>query len=189
MTLPGADTAAARGDNLVLIGPRGAGKSAVGQAAALRLRRPWADTDVWVCEPVGQSIRAIFETRGEAVFRQMERDAVHEAACCRGYVISVGGGAVLRADNRAALRRAGWCVWLTAPAAELHRRLAADPSTFAGRPPLTAADALAEIEQLLSERAALYAEVADAQVETGGRTIDEVVEAVLRSWPQRPPGL
>ncbi len=185
----GAGAAAPRGDNLVLIGPRGSGKSSVGQAAALRLRRPWADTDVWVCEPVGQSIRAIFETQGEAAFRQMERDAIHEAVCCRGYVISVGGGAVLRADNRAALRRAGWCVWLTAPATELHRRLAADPNTLATRPRLTAADALAEIEQVLGERAALYAEVADAQVETGGRSIDQVVDAVLRSWPQRPLGV
>ncbi len=95
-------------------------------------------------------------------------------------VLSVGGGAVLSPANRAALRQAGLCVWLTAPADQLHRRVTSDPDHAADRPALTHLEELAEMQHLLRQREPLYAAVADHVVSTAGRSLEEVVEIVRR---------
>ena len=67
----------------------------------------------------------------------------------------------------------------TAPAEELWRRTAADPSTTSNRPPLTAHAGLDEIRHLLSQREPLYAALAQHVVSTAGQSVAQVVAAVL----------
>jgi len=129
--------------NVILIGYRGCGKTCVGRELAARLHWPFVDTDEQVEATAGRSIREIFEQDGEVAFRQLEPRAIADVTRASGQVIAVGGGALLSAANRAALRQAGVCVWLTAPATELRRRLRADPRTGATRPALTARGGLA----------------------------------------------
>jgi shikimate kinase len=165
--------------NVILIGYRGCGKTSVGRELAARLRWPFADTDEQVEAAAGRSVREIFEQDGEAFFRQLETRVIAQVTGAAGQVIAVGGGAVLSAANRAALQQAGVCIWLTAPATELHRRLQADPRTGATRPALTARGRLAEVRHLLAERRPLYADLAQHVVPTRARSIPDVVEAVL----------
>ena len=167
--------------NVVLIGYRGSGKTCVGREVARRLGWDFVDTDELVERAAGRCIRDIFTQEGEGHFRALEQRIVARVAAARGQVIAVGGGAVLSAGNRAALRRAGICVWLTAPATELYRRLEADPRSGATRPALTTRGGLAEVRHLLAQRRPLYAALADHVVPTRARSIEEVATAVLRA--------
>lgn len=164
---------------LVLIGSRGVGKTAVGARLAARLAVAFIDTDAVIQAAAGQSIAAIFSERGEPLFREIEAAAVAEAIARPNRIVSVGGGAVLRQETRRLLRLRAFCVWLTADSVELARRLSADPQSAATRPALTGHAPEIEIAQLAEQRAPLYAEVADATVETTGLTIDAVCDEVL----------
>ncbi len=164
---------------LALIGLRGVGKSAVGVRLAARLGLEFVDTDDLVQRRAGKSIAAIFADEGEARFRELEAAAVADAVSRPGRIVSVGGGAILRAESRQLLRARAICIQLTAPVDELARRLAHDAQSSATRPALTDLPPEAEIARLFEQRAPLYAEIAHATVETAGRTIDAVCDEVL----------
>lgn len=165
--------------NIILIGYRGCGKTSVGRSLAARLGWSLVDTDARVEAAAGRTIREIFAQDGEAAFRALEAVAVAEVARGAHQVVSVGGGAVLSATNCAALRRAGVCIWLIAPPEELHRRVQADSRHAATRPALTAQNELDEVRHLLKQRAPLYAAVAEHVVDTAGRSIEQVADAIL----------
>ena len=113
--------------HLVLVGMMGAGKTSVGRRCAARLERAFVDTDDLVESTTGHArSREIFETQGEPAFRDLERVAVADAcASPEPLVIACGGGAVLDADNRRALRDAGVVVWLRAAPEVLSGRVGA----------------------------------------------------------------
>jgi shikimate kinase len=162
---------------LVLTGFMATGKTRVGRRIAERLERPFIDTDAAIEAAAGKTVPEIFATEGEARFRERERSAVREAAGVRDAVISVGGGALLSSENRAVLERFGFLVCLTASPEEIAARVGA---SAADRPLLAGAASLPErIRELLAERAAVYARVTE-QVDTSGRSIEEVADEVIR---------
>lgn len=172
---------AARGDNLILIGARGSGKTVVGQALAQRLSRPFVDTDARIEQHAGCSVAEIFARWGEPRFRQFEREIIAAVAADRGQVISVGGGAVVAEVNRKALHRAGQCVWLMATPNVLAARLSCDPRTSTLRPPLTDQPPEVELRRVLAERVPYYASLADVEIDTDDQSIAEVVDAIAAS--------
>jgi shikimate kinase len=165
--------------NVILIGLRGSGKTRVGAALAARLGWAFVDTDDLIERTRQRSIAEIFSSEGEAAFRSLEVETIASVARGCRQVISAGGGAVLSARNRRLLRNAGICVWLTAPPEVLNARMESDPRTASSRPALTGQAGLAEMRWLLEQRRGLYAEVAHHDVDTTGRTVEQVVEAVL----------
>ena len=179
-----------RGPGLALIGYRGTGKSTVGRILANRLNRTFRDCDPEIEARAGRPIRAIFAESGELAFRDWEERTLAELTSGNpAIVLATGGGAVLREINRHRLRAFGFVVWLTAQPSELARRLRADPRGLAERPALTPVGTLEEIVQVLEARAPLYLELADAVVETGEKSPDEVADAILESWkPLQPRG-
>lgn len=169
-------------DELVtLIGYRGCGKTVVGRQLAQRLGWSFIDTDQTIEEQAGRTIREIFETDGEMAFRRMEADLLDDALAHQRCVISAGGGAVLARRNRKAIRSNGVCVWLTAPAEELQRRIEADTRSAAQRPELTNRSGLQEVEAVLQARLPVYEATAEHVVSTAGRSIEQVVDAVLET--------
>ena len=110
---------------VLLSGAMGSGKSSVGAIVAARLGWRFVDLDARIAEEQGASVREIFERRGEAWFRALERDAALRTLGERSdQVIALGGGTVVdRATRRELLGRA-FVVTLRAPADELARRLA-----------------------------------------------------------------
>ncbi len=161
--------------HLVLIGFMGAGKTTVGIECARRLGRPFVDTDDLVTATAGLTVEGIFARDGEAGFREMERVAVADVcASPQPLVIGCGGGTVLDADNRRALRGAGVVIWLRAPAATLVERV----GNGATRPLLRddPAGAIARLERL---REPTYEAAAHASVDTDGLDVAAVVDAVL----------
>ena len=163
-------------DALALVGARGAGKTTVGRLVADRLGWRFLDADRVLEARAGRPVAAIFAAEGEAAFRDLEEAVLGDLAGEGSLVLATGGGAVLRASNRAALRRLGFVAWLDAPPEVLADRLRADPTE---RPALTAAGTLAEVAAVLAARAPLYRAVADAVIDTAGRTPAQVAAAVL----------
>jgi shikimate kinase len=163
--------------HLVLVGLMGAGKSTVGAACADRLHRPFVDTDEVVVATTGQSIAEIFRDGGERAFREVERKVV--ADVCESpepLVIACGGGAVLDPENRRRLHRAGFVVWLRAAASELATRV---HDQGIDRPLLASGRTEDELDRLAQLREPAYEAAAHTQVDTDGRSVDEVVDAVI----------
>ncbi len=165
--------------NLVLVGYRGSGKTQVGLLLARQSGWQFVDTDRLVEQAAGCTISEIFARSGETTFRNLESQAIADAVDGAQRVISVGGGGVLREENRQRLAGAGVCCWLTAPPGELARRMAADPRHATTRPPLTDRDPTDEIVHLLKQREPLYAALADHVIDTTGQSVEQVAEAVL----------
>ncbi|MBI4422360.1 MAG: ATP-binding protein [Elusimicrobia bacterium] len=142
--------------NVYLIGPMGSGKSAVGRELSRLLRRPFVDTDAWIERRSGASVARLFERRGEAAFRRLERQAVRAAARRRGLVVALGGGAPAQPGVRSLLAASGLTVRLTCSQRALWRRL----SPQRERRPLLrgrgAAESRARLAALLRRRAPLF---------------------------------
>jgi len=164
--------------NLFLIGYRGSGKTTVAAALAQRLGWPWIDADVELERRAGRSIREIFELEGERGFRDRESAILTELARQNGCIVALGGGAVLREENRQQTNGRGLVVWLRASPEALLERISADPTTAARRPNLTAQGGLDEIRGLLAQREPLYAAWADLEVAAEGQSPDQIAESI-----------
>lgn len=151
------------GPVVVLVGPMGAGKSTVATALGELLGVPVADTDAWVEARAGDTVAALFATRGEPGFRELEHHAVTAALRTHRGVLALGGGAVLDPRTRAALRGRR-VVFLDVSADEALRRM---PQT-ADRPLLAAADPRAAWEELMAGRRSMYQQIATMRVDTTG---------------------
>jgi shikimate kinase len=166
--------------HLVLVGLMGAGKSTVGARCAERLGRPFVDTDDEIVVRAAMPVDEIFETAGEARFRELEREVVADlCAAPDPLVIASGGGAIVDPDNRRRLRSCGVVVWLHAPTAVLAARVA-DGATR----PLLAGDPAGALARLGAARQDAYESSADAIVETEDRAIDDVADAVLVAFAE-----
>lgn len=168
-----------RRTTIVLTGFMGTGKSTVGRRLAERLGHEFVDTDELI-EARHGPIPRIFAEHGEARFREIEREVATELAGRDGLVVSTGGRLLLDPANADALGAGALVVCLVASVDELVRRLADEADD---RPLLAGGDPRARIEELLAERRAGYARF--AQVDTDGRTPDEVADAVLALLDER----
>jgi shikimate kinase len=164
-----------------LIGYRGTGKSTVAAELASGLGFDWVDADDEVERRAGKSIAAIFAVDGEAAFRDLEAQVVAELCGRKRTVVALGGGAVLREENRTAIRAAGPVVWLTASVDAIAARLAADESTSNRRPNLTNSGGRAEIEAVLAERTPIYRACATLVVDTERKTPSDVADEIMAS--------
>jgi len=175
--------------NIALVGYRGSGKSLVGRLLALELTwvtgSAWQfiDADVEIQRKEGRSIAEIFATDGEPYFREVEAQVVREIVARPQAVLSLGGGAILRAENREALRGTCHVVWLTATPETICERLREDEKSAKQRPRLTDLPAEEEVARLLEERQPLYRECAAAMVATDDLPPETVVGHIVQSVP------
>lgn len=167
--------------NIVLVGFMGTGKSVVGRRLAKRLGRPFLDLDRGIEQRTGWTVAQIFAEEGEAGFRRLEKEAVRQAAALEGHVVATGGGVLMDEDNVRLLKSSGTVVCLTASPEVILKRVQA---TLPRRPMLAGGDPRQRVEALLALRAASYAK-ADVVVETSERSVDQVVEEVLKSMGER----
>jgi shikimate kinase len=166
--------------NVFLIGYRGTGKTTVARALAERLDIDWIDADDEVERRAGKTIAEIFAEDGEPSFREIEAEVVQELSRPLKTVVALGGGAVLREANRAAIRSNGIVIWLKASVDKIANRMATDEMTGSRRPNLTAAGGRHEIETVLAAREPIYRECATFEVDTECRTTGQVVDEIVR---------
>lgn len=165
--------------NIILTGSRGSGKTVIGRELASSLGLKFIDTDDEIERNTGKSIARIFETGGEARFRELEREQVLKVCRLDRHVIAVGGGAVENAELAAAMQETGVVILLTAPASVLYERIKLDKNTLSRRPSLTEKEGLAEVEELLERRKNAYHGTAHLKVETASLTPAEVAGVIL----------
>src|SRR6266481_2095576 len=142
------------GDNVVLVGFMGAGKSSVGRLLARRMGRCFVETDDMITAREGRSIPEIFAERGEAHFRALEEETVRLLALKSGDVIAT-------------------VVWLTGSFDVLYER-----ARRVGERPMLAGRTRDEVAAIYHARETYYRQ-ADLTVDTTDRNTDQVVTQVL----------
>lgn len=162
------------GENLVLLGSMGSGKSTVGRRLAERLGMAFVDTDVLVERAARLSVAEIFQRYGEPRFRALERRAISRASVGRRQVIATGGGAVMDPRNRSRLRHAGLTIWLkTTPDVAAER-----VGSTNDRPLLPSDQRKDAIVRLMAQREPYYRE-ALIHVDTSGRDVEDVASTIV----------
>jgi shikimate kinase len=156
--------------NVYLIGPMGAGKTAVGRRLAAVMHKEFHDSDAEIENRTGVDIRFIFEKEGEQRFRERERDVIADLTALDNVVVATGGGAVLDPVNRARLASTGTVIFLEASVDDQLKRT--QPSR--NRPLLMSGDPRAVLERLMAARRPLYEEIADIRIDTTGRDVRAV---------------
>ena len=160
-----------------LVGMPGSGKSTVGRHVARHLGLPFFDSDHVIEQRIGCSIRAYFESQGEAAFRDVEAQVIADLMRpAQEAVIATGGGAVLRDVNRDALHAHSTVFYLRSTPEDLARRLRHDTH----RPLLQGgSDPLKRLRTLYHERDPLYRRCAHYVIETGRPSVHTLVSMVL----------
>ncbi len=160
--------------NLFLVGPMGAGKSAVGRHLARLLHLEFVDSDEEIETRTGVDIPFIFEKEGEEGFRKREVKVIDELSRRDGVVLATGGGAIVDPESRNRLGARGFVIYLhTSVRQQLER-------TRSGRerPLLESDDKEKVLQDLMDERDPLYREISDLIVETDGRRVQTVAREI-----------
>jgi len=163
-----------KSQNLFLVGPMGAGKSAVGRQLARLMRMDFVDSDDEIEHRTGVDIPFIFEKEGEEGFRKREAKIIEELSVRQGIVLATGGGAVMDSRNRSYLGARGFVIYLhTTVEQQLDRT-----KRGRNRPLLNNKDRKAVIAELMEIRDPLYREISDLVVKTDGRLVREVAAEI-----------
>jgi shikimate kinase len=144
--------AALGGRSVVLVGMMGAGKSTIGRRLSVRLALPFLDADAEIETAAGMSIPDIFESRGEADFRDGEVRVIARLLESGPAVIATGGGAVMRQETRDRIRDKAVSIWLKVDTDVIMRRV----KRRSDRPLLQTPDPEATVERLIREREPVY---------------------------------
>ena len=161
---------------IALAGLPGSGKSTLGRQLARRLGVAFLDSDHVIEQRIGCTIRTFFEREGEERFRDLEEATIDElTAGSTPAVLSTGGGAVLRAANRAHLRERAQVVYLHCLPDDIFRRLRHDTT----RPLLQVADPLARLRELYAARDPLYRETAHFVIEIGRPSVPMLLNMIM----------
>jgi len=169
--------------NIILIGFMGVGKTEVGRKLAERIGYHFLDTDALIEETEGKKISEIFTENGEKYFRDLETEIIKTLEDYDEFVVSTGGGIVLREENVKALKEVGPLILLSSTPEVIYTRLKDEED----RPLIKAqaedkgAGKKEKIEKILNERNPIYKNVADYEIETSKMTIMQVVEEII-NW-------
>lgn len=150
------------------------GKSAIGRTLAKKLRRRFVDLDRVIERAEGSKVREIFAHKGEAYFRQLEKQTLADVLEENNQVIATGGGVILEDQNLQILREKALLIGLSAEMDVLLAR-AGDATK---RPLLQGSNRREKIEDLLRQRAARYAQ-AHVTIDTSNLTVDQVVKKIM----------
>jgi shikimate kinase len=163
--------------SVVLVGMMGVGKSSIGRRLAARLGVPFVDADAEIEKAAGMSIADIFARHGEAYFRSGEARVIARLLESGPQVLASGGGAVMNADTRAAIKARGVSIWLKAEIDVLMRRIAKRKHE---RPMLHTDDPSETLRQLLIAREPAYAQ-ADLTVQSREGPHDAIVAEIIQA--------
>ena len=165
--------------NLVLIGYRGTGKSAVGAIVGQRLGMKCISMDEKIAERVGMSIPEFVEKHDWPAFRDVESEIARGLSDVDDIVIDSGGGIIERPENIDALRANGILIWLKASVDVIVSRIEGGTE----RPSLTGTQSFTdEVAEVLDRRTPKYAAAAQYEIDTDSLTPEQVADRVVGIW-------
>jgi len=159
---------------LVLVGMMGAGKSSIGWRIAKKLGVPFFDSDQEVERAAGCSVADIFETWGEAAFRDAERRVIKRLLTDSVQVVSTGDGAFIDDSIREVIKENSISLWLRADPEILYERVTRRDT----RPVLFEGDPKVILEEMVEKRYPIYAE-ADITVDSNDDAHEATVTRVI----------
>jgi shikimate kinase len=156
--------------NIILIGMRATGKSALGRKIAERLNFKFVDTDKLIVARAGKEVKDIVAEKGWPYFRALEKEVVKKVSEQSRLVIATGGGAVMDEENARHLKKHGVVVLLTADLGLIAERVARHDK----RPSLTGTlSPMEEVEKIWRERKERYFEIADVTFDVSQTSHDK----------------
>jgi shikimate kinase len=162
--------------SLVLVGLMGVGKSTIGRRLAARLGLPFVDADEEIERAAGMTIQEIFDTYGEAPFRDGERRVIARLIDGTPKVIATGGGAFVNEETRRLILEKAVAIWLDADIDILVERV----SRREGRPLLKGRDPRTVLTQLAQEREPFYAQ-APVRIRSSDTPHDATIDKILKA--------
>lgn len=160
----------------------GTGKTSVARKAAQACEMPFGDSDALVSHMAGKTISEIFDEDGEEAFRDLEHQALSDLLSShKPSVISTGGGAVLREDNRRLLKQHSKVVWMLGDINTIASRLTNSPNPRPLVPKGDADEMRATIARIQNERQHLYEAVADIALDVSQIGQFAAIQAVIES--------
>lgn len=163
--------------NIFLIGFMGVGKSTIARILASELDAELVEMDETIEAEAGITINEIFEKYGETYFRDLESALVERIADKGGAVVSCGGGAVLREENVASMKKNGTIIFLSATPETIYERV----RNSTNRPLLNGNMNVEYIAQLMERRRAIYESAADVTIITDDKEKSEIIEEIMRT--------
>ena len=164
-----------RSDNIILIGPMGAGKTSTGRILAKEMGFDFIDTDEAILESTGVSIAYIFDVEGEAGFRKREHKELMKFLDNDNIVIATGGGIIADDKSRAILQDQKKVVYLkTSIEKQIERAKVSDK-----RPLLIDTDPASKLQELMLTREPLYEEISDIKIDTNERRPSEIALEII----------
>jgi shikimate kinase len=182
-----AQPSAAKTGVVVLVGVMGTGKSTVGSGIAHALQCKFVDLDTQITKSAKCTVSEIFERGGEVEFRAIETDVLAtvlddaraqiDQKTANSVVVATGGGAIISQTNRDKIvSAADHVIWLDAHVDELVKRTSSSRTAR----PLLANNPQQVLSALSNERASLYEQIATSKIDTTGKQIEQVIDAVLQ---------
>lgn len=160
--------------NVFLIGFMGCGKSTVASILAEELHMELIEMDETIEKEENRTINDIFATDGEQYFRNLESALIVRIGGKGNAIVSCGGGAILREENVANMKKNGTIVYLSATPETIFERVRYSTN----RPLLNGNMNVEYISELMSKRVDKYEKAADAILCVDGKTKKEVVEEI-----------
>lgn len=162
--------------NLMLIGFMGTGKSSVSRYLSKMLAMEEVEVDDIIAKKEGMSINQIFQQYGEDYFRNCESNTLIELQEKSSVIVSCGGGAVLRPENVAHMKKNGRIVLLTASPETIFNRVRYSKE----RPILNHNMNVDFIKELMEKRREKYESAADVVIHTDYKSIEEIGEELIK---------
>jgi len=155
----------------------GAGKTTIGKQIAKQLGKTFYDADHEIEKRTGVKIPVIFDLEGEAGFRKREAAVIKDLTQQDNIVLATGGGAVLAIENREALARNGYVIYLRATVNDLWKRMRYDKQ----RPLLQKVNIREKLEQLYTERHPIYMQAANLIIDTGHQPAGVLINQIKKT--------
>lgn len=161
--------------NIFLIGFMGCGKSTMAKILSEKTEYKLVEMDETIETEAGMSINEIFEKYGEAHFRDLESQLIERIAEIGGAVVSCGGGAVLREQNRECMRKNGKIIYLSATPETIYEHV----KYSTNRPLLNGNMNVEYITHLMEKRLPIYEDAADEIIVVDGKEKQQIVEEII----------
>lgn len=162
--------------NIVLIGFRGAGKTALARILAEKLQMPLYTIDKMIEEKEGKRIRDIVAEKGWKYFRELEAQFIEQVSEYDNVIIDTGGGAVENPSNIDNLKKNGYIIYVQASLKDIKQRIINDPDRPKLNPTLDIED---DLNVTFNNRIPLYEEYSDFRVNTSTTPLEKCAEQII----------